>query len=340
MKKSIAICSAMIFLILCFTGCSGSKDHEETQAQAQMQTTPATEDQKLVADGIHVIDVFAGVDVTDGYYSVREYTLDGCGLYTDYDLDVNINEVEYDKSNSDVKEFLKDIDVYFVEYDELDYKLRNGDVITLGLEYSKSTAEALGITLLEETKTYTVDWLREVYRDASEVTQADLGEIFTYVDPVAAMEHSMGTEWYSTDDATQGPDHYENFTYTTDCRTFYEYRPDGNGEMYIHYLHVLVHYHHEADWYSDNEFSQHVVEDSYGLYSVQMDKSGDPYVWSEGVNERNIHETSWCVMDYDGNIGDYRVDESGALIPPDQVMISPSGSGVYANVVIEEFDMN
>ena len=318
MKRIIAFSLALVILALCLSGCGGEKE--------------------LVADGIHVIDVFAGVDVTDGYYTVRDYTLDGCGLYWDPDLDVNINEVEYDKSNSDVKEFLKDIEVYYVEEGQQDYKLKNGDTITLGLEYSKSEAEALGITLLEETKTFTVDWLREVYRDASEVTQEDLDEIFTYVDPVAAMEHSMDTEWYFSDDATQGPDHYENFSYSTDCRTFYEYRPDGNGEMYIYYLHVLVHYHHEADWYEDNEFSQHVVEDTYGLYCVQMDKSGDPYVWSEGVNERNIHERRWIEMDHDGDMEDYRVDDGGKLVHPEQVMISPNG--VYADVVIEEFKMN
>lgn len=256
MKKIITLCLTLVVLVLCFSGCGGEKE--------------------LVADGKTVIDVFAGVNLEECIPEIDhwDYKLNGSGNFWSHDLDIITNNVEYDRANSDVKEFLKDIKVYWVEKEEMKNKLRNGDVITLGLEYSKSEAEALGITVLEETKQYTVDWLVEVYRDSSELDQAKLQE----------MAQNMIDRRLSRDDvyyfSSGEADWVKNYAHTADARVFCEYGPDGNGESYIRYVLVMVTVKMEYDAETgveteDGMVYEHHSEEKKTLYLIPVVKADD-----------------------------------------------------------------
>lgn len=254
MKKWIVLALSLVLLMMCFNGCGGEKE--------------------LVADGKTVIDVFAGLNLEECIPDDEDFKLDGSGMFWSHDLNILTNNVDYDKSNSDVKEFLKDIDVYWVEEDEMKYKLRNGDVITLGLEYSKSEAEALGITVLEETKQYTVDWLIEVYRDSAELDQTELQE----------MTQNMIDRRLSRDDvyyfSSGEADWAENYTHTADARVFCQYAPDGNGERYIHFVLVMVTVRMEYDTATgaeteDGAVYEHCSEEKKTLYLISVAKADE-----------------------------------------------------------------
>lgn len=339
MKKMITLCLTLVMLILCFTGCGGSKDHKDTQTQAQVQK-PATEEQKPVADGINVIDVFAGLNLEECIPDDDQWDnkLDGSGMFWSHDLNILTNNVDYDKSNSDVKEFLKDIDVYWVEHDEMQYKLRNGDVITLGLEYSKSEAEALGITVLEETKQYTVDWLIEVYRDSVELDLAKLQE----------MAKNMIDRRLSEDDVTYfssgEADWVENYTHTADARVFCEYGHDGNGERYIRYVLVMVKVQMEYDAETDVETEdgmvyEHHSEEKKTLYLIPVAKAeGADEKIAFGIESIDLEE-DWYGEEVTYTFGGGYQELNGTLVELDYD--DETGTRVIdTETVIEELTIN
>lgn len=328
----ITLCLTLVMLILCFTGCGGSKDHKDTQTQAQVQK-PATEEQKPVADGINVIDVFAGVDLTKGIYtSTMDSVRDGSGHYWVEPLQMNLDNIDYDRSNADMKAFLQSIDFYWVESNEMGNKLKNGDTITIGLEYSKSDAEALGITLFEETKTIAVDWLKEVYRDASEVDMERVKAIYEDAEPVQCAVGSTADNWSDM----------ENYSFTTSERTFFEYEEDGNGNRYISCLLVLVTVNHEYDYEGEHEqFTTNT------LVRVELDKSDANFDYLQ--NEAGYEEDERLKNRY-RSIEDFcpESDEYAVAYGWHAYTLSQNGELAYLEdgddessyVELEEFHMN
>lgn len=316
MKRIIAFFLALVMLALCFSGCGGEKE--------------------LVADGKTVIDVFAGVNLEECIPDDDQwdFKLDGSGMFWSQDLNILTNDVDYDKSNSDVKEFLKDIDVYWVEKDEMKYKLRNGDVITLGLEYSKSEAEALGITVLEETKQYTVDWLIEVYRDSSELDQAKLQE----------MVQNMIDRRLSKDDVTYfssgEADWVENYTHTADAKVFCEYGPDGNGERYIRYVLVMVTVQMEYDAETDVETEEGMVyehrsEEKKTLYLIPVGKTDENMLDLESIDQEEYWDGGEVTYSFGGGYQEL----NGTLVELDYD--DETGTRVIdTETVIEELTIN
>lgn len=313
MKRIIAFSLVLVLLSLCFSGCGGEKEK--------------------VADGINVIDVFAGVDLTKGIYtSTMDSVRDGSGHYWVKPLQINLDNVDYDRSNADMKEFLKSIDFYWVENNEMRDKLKNGDTITIGLEYSKSDAEALGITLFEETKTITVDWLKEVYRDSSEVDMERLKAIYEDAEPVQCAVRSTADDWSDM----------ENYSYTTSERTFFEYEKDGNGNRYIACLLVLVTINHEYDYEGVHEqYTTHT------LVRVELDKSDANFDYFQ--NEAGYDESERLKNRY-RSIEDFRQesDEYAVAYGWHAYVLSQNGELSYLEdsddesgyAELEEFHMN
>lgn len=316
MKRIIAFSLALVILALCLSGCGGEKE--------------------LVADGKTVIDVFAGLNLEECIPDDDQwaYKLDGSGMLWSHDFDILTNNVDYDKSNSDVKEFLKDIDVYWVEHDEMQDKLRNGDVITLGLEYSKSEAEALGITVLEETKQYTVDWLIEVYRDSAELDQAKLKE--TAQNMIDRRLSEDDVTYYSSGEA----DWVENYTHTADARVFCEYGPDGNGERYIRYVLVMVTVRMEFDEDTgveteDGAVYEHRSEEKKTLYLIPDAKADEISFGIETINQ----EEHWDGGEVTYTFGGGYQELNGTLVELDYD--DETGKSVIdTETVIEEITIN
>lgn len=314
MKRIIAFSLVLVLLSFCFSGCGGEKE--------------------LVANGKTVIDVFAGMNLEECIPDDWDDKLDGSGTFWSHDLNILTNDVDYDRSNSDVKEFLKDIDVYWVEHDEMQYKLRNGDVITLGLEYSKSQAETLGITVLEGTKQYTVDWLIEVYRDSSELDQAKLQE----------MAQNMIDRRLSKDDVTYfssgEADWVENYTHTADARVFCEYWPDGNGERYIRYVLVMVTVQMEYDAETDVETEEgmvyeHRFEEKKTLYLIPVGKTDEIMLDLESIDQEEYWDGGEVTYSFGGGYQEL----NGTLVELDYD--DETGTRVIdTETVIEELTIN
>ena len=122
------------------------------------------------------------LDVFSGLTAKVNPTINGFGksLKLEYDY----SKVDYDKTNADIKEFLEGITFYTEEYSNL----RNGDTVTVYATWSKSTADALGVKLLNESKEYTVEGLYDVYRSTAElpVSLAELDDIMEEMDEYIA----------------------------------------------------------------------------------------------------------------------------------------------------------
>ena len=313
MKKRYRIICVLLVLSLLLSGCSMLKDL-------------LPDGGVLNFDGKTVIDVFAGLEITYGSEHWRDICLDGSGDIMSDGIKLNLDKIDYDKSNADVKDFLKDIDFYWVEEEEMDGKLRNGDTITIALEYSKSDAEALNIRLLEESKEFTVSGLIEVYRDPSEISEDTLWEAYNAAAPLDGLMAEADIDWYLYDDS------YHNFTYYTNQRTFFEYWTDGSGEPYIKYFLILMEFHSEFDYYEDGEFKEHNGQHYYQLYIIQLDRSGDPYSFHDEDNSQAIYmgdsDNRWLNDPWDGQIGGHHLAQDGTLTHPE-----------HEDAVIEEFDM-
>ena len=311
MRKWIALSMVVLMLIMCFAGCGG---------------------ETAVADGTNVIDVFAGVDITKGYYTgLLESAKDGSGHYWDNDMKVDLDKISYDKSNADVKKFLKDINIYIVE--DIDHKLHNGDVITIGLEYSKAQAEELGISLLAETKQVTVDWLKEVYRDSSEVDMQKVKAICDGADPVQCALNTSDAAWYANQ---------SNHTYTSSQRTYFEYEADGNGDKYIAWVLVLVTLTHEYDYEGE-----HCQDTTNTLVRLELDKSDTnfDYRLNEGVyDKKDVYDSRYLSVErFQKEHEDYAVDYGWHVysLSRDGELAYLEGSNEEAGYIeLEEFIMN
>lgn len=305
MKKGSILVLALLLLVTCFFGCS--------------------EGNEPIADGKNVIDVFAGVDISDGYYTGDIYNArDGSGHYWIQKMDIDLNKVNYDKSNADIKDFLKDIDVYLVE--DVDENLRNGDVITLGLEYSKSQAEELGISLLSETKQVTVDWLKPVYREASQVDAEKVRAIYEQADPVQrALNCFNWYTWYG-----EQPD----YSHTTSEKTYLEYAADGNGDPYVAWLLALVRVDFE---YEDG--GEYVQGFDWALVKLELDGSDAnfDYLQSEKGYQKNemFQNRHMSVLTFQS---DY-MDGEDVLVAENRYQLTPSGELVYLNEGDEAFEL-
>lgn len=104
------------------------------------------------------IDFFAAVE------DAHAYGKDGSGHFI---YDKELDNIEYDKTNGDITEFLKSIKIKCDR--EGDWDLRNGDTVTLTLSYSHETAEELGLALKETSRTYTITELTERIRSTEEL---------------------------------------------------------------------------------------------------------------------------------------------------------------------------
>lgn len=142
MKKAISILTVLVLLLSCLTACGDSAPDNPTGSSALENN-----------DNLLEIDYFSCVE---RYGHSGE--VDGSGSFS-YGAD--ISKLDYDKSNADLADFLKSIKC---STDCESGKLHNGDVVTVTLSYSHSEAEALGVTLKETSKTYTVSGLVEVLR--------------------------------------------------------------------------------------------------------------------------------------------------------------------------------
>ena len=70
------------------------------------------------------------------------------------------NNTKYDKTNSDIRDFVADIE-YILE-NGANGALSNGDEITIKAKYSKSKAKDLGLTIKNPTKKVKVSGLKDL----------------------------------------------------------------------------------------------------------------------------------------------------------------------------------
>ena len=182
MKKLLSVLVALILLMTCLTACAANEGPTDTKPAGSKPTdtqpsasTPAPTTEPK--DNLVEIDFFAGV-IGASYRAVS-----GSG-YLGFHTDVS--EIDYDKTNSDLRDFLKSVKL-IVEMETENEKLHNGDVITITLEYSHSTAEALGITFKEVSKTYTASGFLEPLRTPTQ-------EAFDLLYP--ELEHAVETSYF------------------------------------------------------------------------------------------------------------------------------------------------
>ncbi|MBQ7415607.1 MAG: hypothetical protein IJW14_01055 [Oscillospiraceae bacterium] len=107
-------------------------------------SSSGSETQPVVKDPI-VIDYFQAISI---YCS----GVSGSGTMT---ISKNLEHIQYDKTNTEIVEFIKDITVKANK----DSALSNGDAITISLSYSYEEAARLGIMMKSTAQKYTVHGL-------------------------------------------------------------------------------------------------------------------------------------------------------------------------------------
>ena len=191
--KKLLICVLAVVMLLSLCACGG---------ELNLGGSEEPQDDRVA------LDVFAGLKVS------FPASINGSGKKCNLDYDVS--QVEYDRSNADIRAFLEGVTFYT---DELS-GLSNGDTVTVYASWSQSTADALGVKLQETSKEYTVSGLYDVYRSAEEVP-AELDELDQIME---AMESAIRRAW------TMQYEHYE------DCeesyRYYYAYSNDADGNAY------------------------------------------------------------------------------------------------------------
>lgn len=163
MRKTSLILAILLFFVFCLSACGdASKDSSPDSTKSQINSQE--------------IDFFSCVQLCGVNGEV-----DGSGSFY-YEAD--ISKLNYDKTNSDLKDFLKSIKC---STDCESGKLHNGDVVTVTLSYSHSEAEALGITLKETSKTYTKSGLVQVLRTP---TQDVYDQLYPELDDAVARSYA------------------------------------------------------------------------------------------------------------------------------------------------------
>ena len=161
MKKQISLFLAILFLLSCLSGCGDSSSEK------------------------------AGLDFFASIYNVAFQGYDGdceAVVYTRIDL------IDYDKENSDITAFLKD-----VKLDYQRYNLHNGDALTVTLSYSKSKAEELGITFRETSKSFTVHGLLEKNTPPATAEKIDTSALSAALQKQLPSGHRVESAYYDYD---------------------------------------------------------------------------------------------------------------------------------------------
>lgn len=152
MKKLFALLLVLVMVLsLCACANDGEKSNDDGN-KTDGGTKPAATEPTEAPDNRIALDVFAGVTVK------CKPAINGFG--ESIEIQYDYTKVNYDKSNTDIKDFLEGI-----EFSTDNYKdLSNGDEIVVNASWSKSTADALGVKLQEISKVFSVEGLYDVYR--------------------------------------------------------------------------------------------------------------------------------------------------------------------------------
>lgn len=207
-KMSRRILGLMMALACCVGLCACAGDNS-TNSGVPAESTES-------ADNRVALDVFNGLTVK------VNPAINGFGK--SIKLEYDYSKVDYDKTNADIKEFLKGITFYTEEHSNL----RNGDAFVVYATWSKSTADALGIKLLQESKEYTVEGLYDVYRSTAElpVSIAELDDIMEEMDEYIAYS-------FECEGVSKG-------YYDTSYRYFAIFENDSAGTPYISQIYVTA----------------------------------------------------------------------------------------------------
>lgn len=201
--------------------CACGNDSEKTNDDGNK---PAAGDNNVPADPTDptdppdnrvALDVFAGVTVK------FKSAINGFG--ESFEVEYDYTKVDYDKSNTDIKDFLEAI-----EFSSDRYKnLSNGDEIVINASWSKSTADALGVKLLEESKVFTVEGMYDVYRTSEEMPK-DLEEI-------------DGIKGAIIEEVENYMDYYGFFDgYDASYRYYSIYAKDQAGNAYVSMIYITA----------------------------------------------------------------------------------------------------
>lgn len=221
MNKFFALLLAVVMVLsLCACGNDGEKSNDDgnksgagDNSPTTVPTTPAAPTDP--ADDRVELNVFAGVTV------MFKPAMNGFGESITVEFDhTNVN---YDKSNTDIKNFLQSI-----EFSHNDYiNLSNGDEIVVNASWSKSTAEALGVKLMESSHVYTVVGLYDVYRSSEELPK-DLKEI-------------DGIKGAIVEEIEDYMDYYDWFDgYDATYRYYSIYAKDQAGNAYVSMIYITA----------------------------------------------------------------------------------------------------
>lgn len=214
MKKLFALLLVFVMLLsLCACGNDSEKANDDSNKPAGDGN--AATDPTDAADDRVALDVFAGVTVE------FKSAINGCG--EDFEIVYDYSKVDYDKTNTDIKAFLEAI-----EFSSDSYKnLSNGDEIVVNASWSKSTADALDVKLLEVSKAYTVEGMYDVYRSTEELPK-DLKEI-------------DGIQEAIIEEIDDYMDYYDYFEgYDLSYRYYGIYANDKTGNTYISMIYITA----------------------------------------------------------------------------------------------------
>lgn len=164
MKKIISLLAVFVLLLSCLTACG--------EPESESPSAPGNQENSLEIDFFSCVERYGMNGEVDGSGSFH-YAAD-------------ITKLDYDKTNADLTAFLKSVKC---SADCESGKLHNGDVVTVTLSYSHSEAEALGVSLKETSKSYTVTGLVAVPRTP---TQADYDQLYPELE--AAVDRSYAEE--------------------------------------------------------------------------------------------------------------------------------------------------
>jgi hypothetical protein len=225
MKKLFTLLLAVV-MVLSLCACSNDSNEKNedgnktadsgnnaTTVPATAPTTAPTTPTEPADDRV-ALNVFAGVTVK------FKDAMNGFG--ESFTVEFDHTKVNYDKTNTDIKNFLQSI-----EFSHNAYKnLSNGDEIVVNASWSKSTADALGVKLLEISHVYTVAGLYDVYRSTEGLSKetkviegiksAIAGEIVMYKsDRDFRDDHDVSYRYYAAYGKDRAGNPYITMIYVT-----------------------------------------------------------------------------------------------------------------------------
>lgn len=145
MKKKLKLFLVVITALGCLSGCG-----QKTEGPTVQDDTSSSE--AVFAEDENQIDFF------ESFYSIGVAGFNGKGRI--WDLGYELKYITYDRENLDITEFLKDVKLNLqqngAEVGRYDECWSNGDILTITLSYSKSTADELGISFKETSKDFMI----------------------------------------------------------------------------------------------------------------------------------------------------------------------------------------